>query len=162
VAFNKRLDSIFPGMGVGLRNDAVLIQTGIALSTTGQQSTPIPASGVLAPTTSAGRIRIKIYNGGGTSPTLIDLLVTATDGTNTVLIPQSLIHPTVAWPLTTATSWFEFEFEFILDVASSGAGGGAVGQLSGVIGGANAFSVKTTLGGTTPTASMDLELVPLI
>jgi hypothetical protein len=159
MALNVRADRIFPGMGVGVRADSSYLQTGIALSTTGQQSNPIPSSGVILGTT-VGAIRIKIYNGGGTSPTLVDLLVTASDGTNTVLIAQSLIHPTVAWPLTTATSWFEFEFEYLLDAASSGSGGGAAGQL--LPGGATSFSVKTTLGGTSPTASMDVEIVPLI
>ena len=162
MSFNKRVDSIFPGMGQSLRNDAVFVQTGIALSTTGQQSNPIPASGVLAPTTTAGRIRLKIYNGGGTSPTLIDLVITAGDGTNNITLGGSVLHPTVAVPIT-ATSWLEFEFEYVLDVATTaGTGGGSIGQLLASIGGANQFSVKTTLGGTTPTASMDVELAPLI
>jgi hypothetical protein len=56
----------------------------------------------------------------------------------------------------------EFEFEYILDVASSGAGGGATGQLSGVIGGANAFAVLYTMTGAAGTASMDVEIAPLI
>lgn len=158
MALNIRLDRLFPGMGVSVRNDALYYQAGIALSTTGQVSNPIPASGTILATT-AGRIRVKIYNGGGTSPTLIDLVVQASDGTNTVTIGQGLIHPTVAVPITT-TSWLEFEFEYILDAAASGSGGGVAGQM--LPGGATSFAVKTTLGGTSPTASMDLELVPLI
>jgi hypothetical protein len=161
MAFNRRLDSIFPGMGVGVRNDASYLQTGIALSTTGQVSNPLPATGVFAIGFSAGRLRIKIYNGGGTTPTLVDLVVSASDGTNTVIIGASILHPTVAVPLTAATAWLEFEFEFILDVATTTAGaGGASGQL--LPGGATSMAVKTTLGGTTPTASMDVDLVPLI
>ena len=158
---NRRLDSIFPGMGQPFRNDATFVQLALAMTGTVQQSFPIPATGVLVPTTTAGRIRLKIYNGGGTSPTLTDLVITATDGTNTITLLQSLVHPTVAVAIT-ATAWMEFEFEYLLDVATSGAGGGASGQLSSLIGGANAFSVKTTMGGTTPTALMDLELAPLI
>ena len=161
MSINIRLDRIFPGMGQPLRNDALYLQTGLALSGTAQQTFPIPASGVLVPTTTAGRIRVKIYNGGGTTPAVTDIVITATDGTNTVEILQGTFHTNVAVSLT-ATSWLEFEFEYILDTAPSGAGGGASGQLSGVIGGANAFSVKTTLSGTAPTASMDMEICPLI
>jgi hypothetical protein len=161
VALNRRCDAIFPGMGVSVRNDSVYYQAGIALSGNAQQSSPIPASGSLAVTTTAGRVRVKIYGGGGTSPTLVDFVVTAGDGTNLITLGQSILHPTVAISLVTA-SWFEMEFEYVLDVATSGAGGAASGQLSSVVGGANIFAVKTTLGGTSPTASMDLELVPLI
>lgn len=161
MALNRRLDQRFPGLGVGVRNDSIYLQTGIALANNPQQSSPIPLTGTLAPVTNAGAIRIKIYNGGGASPTLTDLLVTATDGTNTIVIGQSILHPNVAIALNLA-QWFEFEFEYFLDVATSGAGGSASGQLSSVIGGANAFSVKTTLGGSSPTASMDVEIMPLI
>jgi len=136
----------------------VYYQAGIALSGTVQATSPIPATGVILGTT-AGKIRVKIYNGGGTSPTLVDLLVTASDGTNTVLIGQSLFHPSAAWALTT-TAWFEVVIDYLLDTAASGSGGGAAGQL--LPGGATSFSVKTTLGGTSPTASMDLEIVPLV
>ncbi len=161
MSFNNRLDRIFPGMGQPLRNDTLFLAQGLALSTTGQQSNTLPAAGLLVPTTSAGRMRVKIYNGGGTTPALTDLLVTASDGTNTVVIGQSVLHPTVAITIT-ATQWFEYEFEYLLDVAASGAGGGASGQLSGVVGGATSFAVKTTLSGTSPTASMDVELAPLV
>jgi hypothetical protein len=161
VAFNRRCDSLLPGLGQGFRQDSLLLQTGLAMSGTAPQSFPIPSSGTLALTFTAGRVRIKIYNGGGTSPTLVDFFVTAGDGTNTIVIGQSLVHPNAAIAIS-ATQWFEFEFEFILDVATSGAGGGASGQLSSAIGGANQMAVKTTMGGTSPTASLDVELVPLI
>jgi len=161
VTLNIRTDRIFPGMGQTLRNDPVLLIAGIALSGTGQQSNTIPASGSLALTTTCGRIRCKIYNGSGTSPTVVDLVVTAGDGTNAVTIAQGLFHPNAAVTLS-ATSWFEAEFEYIVDTAASGAGGGASGQLSGTVGGANVITFKTTLGGTSPAASMDVELCPLI
>jgi hypothetical protein len=162
VSFNVRLDRIFPGMGQPLRNDAVFLQSGIALSGTAQQSSPIPASGVLSIPTSAGRLRIKIYNGGGTTPALTDIVVTAGDGTNNITLGGGILHPTVAVTLS-ATSWLEFEFEYIIDFATTaGGGGGSVGQLLASVGGANQFAIKTTMSGTAPTASMDLELCPLI
>jgi hypothetical protein len=155
-SFNVRVDRLFPGTGQGFRNDAVYVRNGIALSTTGQVTNTMPATGTILGTTT-GRFRIKIYNGGGTTPTLVDLVVNATDGTNTVQVFS--LHPSVAITLST-TSWFDRNFEYLLDMASSGSGGGATGQL--LPGGATSFNILTTLGGTTPTASMDLEIVPLI
>lgn len=153
-----RLTRIFPGFGVPVQNDSVYLRTGISLSTTGQQTNTIPATGTLSPGTTVGRLRIKIYNGGGTSPTLIDLLVQASDGTNT--IPVYSNHPNVAFAIST-TSWFDRYFEYLLDTATVTANaGGANGQL--LPGGVTSFNILTTLGGTTPTASMDLELAPLV
>lgn len=160
MSFNRRVDSIFPGMGQPLRNDALYLQTGIALATGGPTSVPIPGTGVLVPTTTAGRIRLKIYNGGGTTPTITALTVTATDGTNTVQILQGTFAGS---RLISATSWLEFEFEYILDVATTaGTGGGSIGQLLANIGGANAFAVLYTMTGASGTASMDVEIAPLI
>ncbi len=157
MALLVRLDRTFPGKGVGVRNDSVYYQSAIALSGTGQQTKTIPATGVILGTT-AGKIRIKIYNGGGTSPTLTDLLVQATDGTNT--LPVFGYHPNTALVLST-TSWFDQYFGYLLDTIGAISGsGGAVGQL--IAGGATSFNVLTTLGGTSPTASMDLEIVPLV
>ena len=156
MALNVRVDRLFPGTGVGVRNDSIYYQAGLALSGTVQQTFPIPATGVILGTT-AGRIRIKIYNGGGTSPALVDLLVTATDATNTVQIFN--YHPNTALTLT-STQWFDRNFEYLLDAAASGSGGGTVGQL--LPGGATSFNVLTTLSGTSATASMDLEIVPLV
>lgn len=161
MSLNRRLDQRYPGLGVSVRADTVYLQTGLSLSGNSQQSFPLPSSGSFAVTTTSGAIRIKIYNGGGTSPVLTDILVNAGDGTNVIIIGQSLVHPTVAIPLNLG-NWFEFEFEYFLDVATTGAGGSASGQLSATVGGANIFNVKTTLGGTSPTASMDVEIVPLI
>jgi hypothetical protein len=162
VAFVKRLDSIFPGMGQPLRNDAVFLQSGLAVTTAGGplQAFPIPATGVLSPTTSAGKLRIKIYNPTN-APSLTQVQVKASDGTNSVFIGQSEFNPAAGIALT-ATLWYEQMFEYILDVASSGAGGGASGQLSGVVGGATTFSVLVTITGAGGTASMDVELAPLV
>lgn len=160
MAFNRRLDSTFPGFGVGLRNDTSFLQTGLVLTQAASPQTfPIPASGVLAPTCTAGKMRIKCYN-GATGITVTDIKVTATDGTNTVVIGSGLVHPNAPAALT-ATAWFEWIFEFILDVASSGAGGGASGQLSGTVGGANNLNVIISTG-TGGTGSMDIDFFPLI
>lgn len=155
MAFNVGLARTFPGYGVSIDSSTYSL-VGVALSGTGQASTVLAATGAL-PGTTAGKIRIKIYNGAGTSPTLVDIVVTATDGTNTVEI--FAFHPNSAITLS-STNWFDGFFEYLLDTASATAGaGGAFGQL--LPGGATSFTIKTTLGGTSPSASMDLEIRPL-
>ena len=161
MAFNKRLDSIFPGMGQPLRNDLLFVRTGVIITTAGNpNATVIPSAGVLAPTTSAGKIRIKIYN-QTVATSLVSLIVTASDGTNVVLIPQGTLALAAAFAID-ATHWLDFEFEYILDVAGTGAGGGASGQLSSVVGGATTITVSPTMSGAGGSASMDIELAPLI
>lgn len=162
MAFNKRLDSIFPGMGQPLRNDSVFQATGIAVATTGSPlTTTFPLNSVLiAPATSAGRMRLKFYN-GATSPVLTTIQVSASDGTNRVQIPQGYFSNGTI--VLSATSWVEFEFEYILDVAAGvGLGGGSIGQLLSSVGGATSFNIITTFTGAGGTALMDVELCPLI
>lgn len=163
MAFNRRLDSIFPGMGVTVRQDTSYLQTGLAMTTAGSPQTwPLPATGTFSTTFTAGRVRIKIYNGAGTTPALTDIVFKVGDGTNLITIGESLLHPNSAIAIS-ATSWLEFEFEFVVDVATtSGTGGGSIGQLLASIGGANQASLITTMTGTGATASLDVELAPLI
>lgn len=158
-SINVSVKRLFPGFGVPVQNDSIYLRTGIALSTTGAQTNTIPATGVLAVGTTAGRFRFKIYNGGGTSPTLVTASVTATDGTNT---PYPLFTTTPATPFAIGTTgWVDRFFDYLIDTATTTAGaGGATGQL--LPGGAVTFTISTTLGGTSPTASMDLELAPLV
>lgn len=141
MAFTNRLSTVVPGMGTPLSNDSLFYQSGVSLSGTTQQSTTLPSSGSFAApnTLSKGYLRIKIYSGGGTSPTLTDLVVTATDGTTTVTMGQFLIHPSTAFALA-SNAVFDDMQPFLLDIN------------------ATSFTVKTTLGGTTPTASMDVEV----
>ena len=124
---------INPGLGVGAQVQQVLAT---ALSTTGAVANTIPATGTLAQTFRSGKIRIKISNGAGTSPTLVALQVSVTDGTTTELLFE--FSPAVATPLS-ATSYVDLSFDFITDLN------------------ANKVTVTTTLGGTSPTATMDME-----
>jgi hypothetical protein len=161
VAFNQRLDSLFPGLGQPLRNDSQLLRQGVAITTGGNpNATVIPASGVLAPTFSKGKLRIKIYN-QTVAFSVVSWIVSASDGTNSVLIPQLCFNPAAAFAID-ATHWLEFVGEFMLDVAGTGAGGGASGQLSSVVGGATTLTVSPTLSGGGGTGSMDVELAPLV
>jgi hypothetical protein len=160
VTINRRLDSIFPGFGVSVRNDSSYLQSGIALTTAGSSTpVPIPATGVILGT-AAGRIRLKFYNGGGTTPTITAISVTASDGTNTILIPQSIFNLS-GGQLLSSTKWLDFEFDYLLDVATLSTGaGGTTGQL--LPGGATSFAVNYTMTGTLGTGSLDAEIFPLI
>jgi hypothetical protein len=160
MSLNVRLDRTFPGYGVGVRNDSLYLGTGVALTQAGNPTVvPIPGTGVI-PGTTAGKIRLKIYGGGGTTPIITSLLVTASDGTNTVRIFNDV--PLAAGiPLTAATAWYDKFFEYLLDTATTTAGaGGAAGQL--LPGGATSFSISVNLGTTTGTASLDWEIIPLV
>lgn len=160
MAFNRRLDSTFPGFGVGVRNDASYQQIAVALSGTAQQTVPLPATGTFSTPFTAGKLRLKIYGGGGTTPAISDIVVSFTDGTNTVYPPQGVYHPTAAKTLS-ATLWLEWYFEFLFDVASTG-GSGTVGGMLASVGGANAGTILTTMTGTSPTASLDIDFMPIV
>ncbi len=166
MSFNIRLDRFFPGSGVSVRNDTASTgykSEGISLSGTTAQSNTLPATGTYTTTATTGRFRIKIYNFGGTTPTLLAVNVLASDGTNSVVIFTEFIPTNTGMNLAgSTTKWYERMFDFMVDTASSGAGGGASGQLSGTVGGITSFTVQTILGGTSPTASMDIEVCPLI
>jgi hypothetical protein len=163
MSFNTRLDQLFPGTGVSLRSDSTNLLAGIALSTTGAVANTIPASGTLTPAFGvvAGRIRVKVYAGAGTSPALAALAIKVSDGTNTVTVAE--FNPAVAVTLS-STSWYDGVFIFLIDVGSTS--GGATGQMISNTTtpqiGATTVIVTTTLSGTTPTATMDVEVVPLV
>lgn len=141
MTFTNRLAKIFPGFGQPMANDTQFLNQNVALSGTGQQSNTIPSTGSFAPTISTGKVRVKVYAGIGTSPTLVDLLITGSDGTNTVEIAQ--VHPNSAVVLS-STSLFDevFDFETDLNLTS--------------------ITIKTTLGGTSPGATMDAEVAGTI
>jgi hypothetical protein len=153
-AINVNLSRAFPGFGVGVSSSQY---TSLAQALVGTTTLVLPTTGVFTLGTTCGRVRIKIYAPGGTSPTVSSIVFTATDGTNTVAF--GAYNPPTAVSLLT-TSWLDMINDYILDTAASGSGGGATGQL--LPGGATKFSFIVTMGGTSPTASADLEIVPLI
>jgi hypothetical protein len=170
MAINIGIGRTLPGFGVGIINDTYYHNYGVALSGTAQQSAGVlpPTgvnSGLFAVPFSTFKLRIKVYNGAGTSPTLTDITVTVTDGTNTVTVWS--FHPGTAVTLS-STSWYDSgPLEFVVDTAASGSGGGAVGQLiapvqSATTGAIQTITVKTTLGGTSPAATIDVDVTPLI
>ena len=83
MAFLQRLINIMPSMGSPIQNDAAQVKTSIALSTTSAQTNTL--SGI-SPTFTKGYVRVKVGQGGGTAPTLLNLQVVVSDGTTFVLI----------------------------------------------------------------------------
>lgn len=136
----------FTGVGAQL-----VQQTGISMNGAGPTTTTVPSSGSFSPVVNRGYVRVKVYNGGGTSPTLTDITLQAGDGTNTVTLDN--FHPGVAVTLS-STSFADVLFDILLD--SLATGGGSTGTLSG--GGATIFKILTTFGGTAPSALMDIEV----
>lgn len=162
MAINVGVGRVFPGTGVSLfsvANNQILgvsIATGVSYylpATTAAATTAAP----LAVGVTAGRIRVKIYNGAGTSPVLTKLQLAATDGTNFVVFADVNLGTTIA---IASTTWYDAIFDFLIDTASGSTNGGAVGQL--INGGATYFRIVPTMTGTSPTFSMDAEYLGLI
>lgn len=91
MTFTSSLKKIFPAFGNPFINDAVYLKQSQPLSGTAQAQVALAS---LSPTLSAGRVRVKVYQFGGTSPTLLNLILNVTDGTSVVCIGQ--ISPVVA------------------------------------------------------------------
>jgi hypothetical protein len=135
VAIVNTYQTLYPGYGqptvYGVKNAVALSTTGQQTNTFNNANTPGMAQGM-----TKGLARVKIYNGGGTTPA-VSIIVQVTDGTNTYIvanIPSTTVQ-------AAANSGMDFYIDFGVDIAF------------------NAMSILTTLTGTTPTASMDAELV---
>lgn len=136
------------GFGSGLldQRTAIAVVSGSASS--------IPASGSMLVAKYSGKIRVKIYNGAGTSPTLTKLQISVTDGTNTVIVEDLNFGTAV---VLSSTNYFDHTCEFLVDFST--AGGGATGTLLGPANSpAMVVNVTPTLGGTSPAATMDIEV----
>jgi hypothetical protein len=142
MTFINRLSRILLGFGAPKIQDSMFLQANKALSGTGQQTFVLPAalpSSWNAPNTmSAGWAQIKIYAGTGTSPTLVDLVLQGSDGVNTVTF--GVIHPNSAIALS-STGSCEFLIPFQTDLTLS------------------SITLSTTLGGTSPGATLDWEVL---
>lgn len=170
MAFNVDLQRTFPGFGVGTLL-TVQVATGIPITsgtTYYLPGTPLGANtvaGLFQPTITIGRVRVKIYNGTGTSPTLTKLQILGFDGTNTVLLEDLNFGTAV---VLSSTSWFDWMAPWIADTAPATTSGGAVGYLIGPgsattgNGGIQTIKIIPTLGGTGPGATMDAEIFGVI
>lgn len=138
MAFTNRLALITPSFGSPLQRDSLLLSEGNALD---DSTTTTLAS--LSPTVRAGWVRVRIYAGAGTSPTLTGLRVTFTDATTTEMVFDYQPETAQAYALS-SVAIPDFIIPFLLDINAS------------------SCSVITTLGGTSPTASMDVEIAPTV
>ena len=149
MAIVNSVSTIGPGFG----SDSITQRTGIIVTSGTTYSIPSTGSVNLNPIY-RGRMRVKIYNGTGTTPTVTNIQASITDGVNTVLIGE--FAPTSAAAIN-ATNWVDTLFEFLLDYSTLG--GGATGTLLGpgtavaIVG-----QIVPTLGGTGPGCTMDIEI----
>jgi len=105
-----------------------------------------------SPAVTRGLWRMKLYNGGGTTPALVSMTLTATDGTNTVTIDNFV--PVSAITIS-STAYVDVCGDFIFDTAASSTGG-TYGTL--IFGGATYFTFTFTASGTSYTFSCDAEI----
>lgn len=138
-----------PGYGSGF----LVARTAIAVSS--GSASAVPSTGALSQPVYRGKIRVKIYNGAGTSPTLTKVQVAITDGTNTVIVEDRNFSTAIT---LSSTNYYDGVFNFLIDYST--AGGGATGTLLGptVSTLAMVVNVTPTLGGTSPAATMDIEV----
>ena len=172
MAINVSIQRTFPGFGVSTLSSiqqatGIAVTSGTAYYVPGTTSNSV--AGLLVPTITVGRVRVKIYNGAGTTPTVLSVLVQAYDGTNLVQVDQFYVptsNPTP--PTVSTTAWFDWYTDFCVDTATGSTSGGAVGQLISASsatsgnGGIQCLKITPTLGGTSPAATMDVEVFGLI
>ena len=169
MAINIGVGRIFPGFGVSSFQTQQTLAGIPVISGTKYfipSVTPFTAAGLLVPTITAGKLRIKIYNPSSSANTLTKVQFVATDGTNSVVF-QDLCFGTAV--TLSSTSWFDYVTDFLIDTAPSTTNGGAVGYLIGSAkavtgnGGITAIGVTPTLSSTNVTGiTMDLEVLGLI
>jgi hypothetical protein len=106
----------------------------------------------ISPPVVRGLWRIKLYGGGGTTPALVSVTLTATDGTNTVTLDNFV--PVSAITIS-STAFVDVCGDFITDTAAASTGG-TYGTL--IFGGATSFTFTFTASGTSYTFSADAEI----
>lgn len=169
MAINVGIARVFPGVGVSSFQPQQ-VNAGIPVISGTKyfvpSVSPFTAAGLLQPTLTIGKLRVKIYNPSSSANTLTKLQCVATDGTNSVVFADCNFSTAVT---LSATSWFDAYFNFCIDTAPSTTSGGAVGYLIGSAsatsgnGGITALGVTPTLSSTSVTGiSMDLEVLGLI
>jgi len=112
----------------------------------------VPTTGSISPAVARGLWRVKVYNPGGTTPSITSVTLTAGDGTNTVTLDN--LVPTATLVIS-STAYLDVMGDFILDTAATSSGG-----LSGtlIFGGATFFTFTFVVSGTSATFSVDAEI----
>jgi hypothetical protein len=83
MTFSRSIARILPGFGSPIKNDTLFMSVNNALSGTVQAQISLTG---LTPAITSGYVRVKLYQFGGTSPTLLSLIVNVDDGTSVVAI----------------------------------------------------------------------------
>lgn len=139
MAINNSVTKISPGLGSGILAQSLAN----ALSTTSPQTTTITLT---SGTATKGYVRARIYGPfTGTSPTLVSITVTGSDGTNTVTFAE--FAPNVAVALSASTQFVDWCHPFCVELMGT------------VTTGLATISFITTMGGTSPVAVGDFEVV---
>jgi hypothetical protein len=169
MAINIGLGRTFPGFGVSSFQTQQLLAGIPVISGTKYfvpSVSPFTVAGLLQPTVTAGKLRVKIYNPSASANTLTKVQCVATDGTNSVVFADLNFGTAVT---LSSTSWFDWLTDFLIDTAPSTTSGGAVGYLIGSAsavtgnGGVTAIGVTPTLSSPSVTGvTMDLEILGLI
>lgn len=112
----------------------------------------VPLTGSISPAVTRGLWRVKVYNPGGTTPSITSVTLTAGDGTNTVTLDNFVPTATL---VISSTAYLDVMGDLIIDTASASSGG-----LSGtlIFGGATFFTYTFVVAGTSATFSVDAEI----
>ena len=129
-----------------------LIQSTAQVVTAAALTVRVPLTGSISPAVTRGLWRTKVYNPGGTTPSITSVTLTAGDGTNTVTIDNFV---NVATLVISTTAYMDVCGDFIIDTAAASTGG-----LSGtlIFGGATFFTFTFVVSGTSATFSADCEI----
>lgn len=129
-----------------------LIQSLAQTVTAAALTVKVPTTGSISPAVTRGLWRVKVYNPGGTTPSITSVTLTGTDGTNTVTLDNFV---NIATLVISSTAYMDVCGDFILDTAASSTGG-----LSGtlIFGGATSFTFTFVVAGTSSTFSVDAEI----
>lgn len=132
MSFVNRLATIVPSFGTPLNNDTLYLK----------QSTTITVDGTttlssLSPTLRSGWVRTKFSAGAGTSPTVVSVTITVSDGTTTYTIGS--FFPGTATVMS-STSGLDVLFPFLVDINVT------------------TLNVVVDVGGTTPSMTLDIEV----
>jgi hypothetical protein len=138
MTFTNRLGLITPSFGSPLANDTLYLSANNLLNGVGGQTVVM---GSLSPTVKAGYVRVKVYELTGTTPNLVSVTVSFTDGTTTEYVAE--IVPISGGPIAISkTVWLDVVIPFLLDIN------------------ANSCTVTVYMGGTNPQCYCDVEIAP--
>lgn len=133
MAFTNRLFLVVPSFGTPIQNDPLFLKQGTVVAA-GPVTTSLAG---LTPALKQGFIRIKVSAGTGTTPTLVRCEVTLTDGTTTEAVFD--YNPNVA-PSILSPNQVTLTNPFLSEL------------------GVTQVNVITTLGGTGPGGTLDIEV----